>query len=642
MPVMRPPTPAPSPRPASPPPETTSLVSSFAQFTSPPFSASINEFQSLSHSSRQDYLATLIAHCTARELFFISTRIAPLLKRDFLTDLPVELALHILSFIDHPRTLARVARVSRGWHALAQDERAWCGLASAYHFDSELHGPHEPAADEYDALGSPQLHLPHSLGLPRLPQPPRPLQATQSSQALFRYAWSTLINWKRGGRCLRSHRIPTLDPDSGVVTSAALDADWLIAGLANNRIQVFSTHTGALVRTLVGHELGVWAVDLVSRGGALDPAHPPPPPPAHHGGGIPEVPSDGPGLLQHNRAPAGSHIVDPQGLDHLLSSSMRAALALDVPHPPPGSQLPSGESPRSDVSGATRGWGQPGALVVSGSCDKDVRVWDLRTGLTLYVLRGHTSTVRCLKVLHNRPIAVSGSRDGTLRVWDVQRGRMLRVLSGHAGSVRSLDVCGNRVVSGSYDCSCRLWDVDTGECLQEFRGHFNQIYTVAFDGDIVASGGLDTTVRVWDAHTGRCIAMLQGHTALVCSLQLAPHTLITGGADGRVLAFALPDLRVHTRIAAHDSSVTALQFDEHFLVTGGNDGRVRLFDAGSGAYVRDVVIQCETVWKVVFRREVCAVMCRRAGKTTVEIWSFRPGEGRGPREMVRVAPEVCI
>ena len=155
-----------------------------------------------------------------------------------------------------------------------------------------------------------------------------------------------------------------------------------------------------------------------------------------------------------------------------------------------------------------------------------IRGWVWVDSLTLYVLRGHTSTVRCLRVLHNRPIAVSGSRDGTLRVWDVQRGWMLRILSGHAGSVRSLDVCGNLVVSGSYDGTCRvcrrtylplilavrvflvalisgqLWDVDTGECLQVFRGHFNQIYAVAFDGKIIASGGLDTTVRVWDALTG--------------------------------------------------------------------------------------------------------------------------------------------
>jgi F-box and WD-40 domain protein CDC4 len=298
-----------------------------------------------------------------------------------------------------------------------------------------------------------------------------------------------VVNWKRGGRCLRAHRIPVLDPNSGVVTSVALDADWLVAGLANHRIHVFSTHTGSLVRTLVGHELGVWAVDLVSRGGALDPSHSQSP---HHnssstpvsGGGVAEV-VDGPALLQHNRAPPGAQVLDPQGLDHLLSPSMRAALALDAQYPPivhayEREDDPSlSESARSDVAGATRGWGQPGALVVSGGCDKDVRVWDVRTGcvllslarscylilicewvrvdsLTLYVLRGHTSTVRCLKVIHNRPVAISGSRDGTLRVWDVQRGRMLRVLSGHAGSVRSLDVCGNKVVSGSYDCTCRV------------------------------------------------------------------------------------------------------------------------------------------------------------------------------------------
>ena len=120
--------------------------------------------------------------------------------------------------------------------------------------------------------------------------------------------------------------------------------------------------------------------------------------------------------------------------------------------------------------------------------------------------------------------------------------------------------------------------------------------------------------------------MLQGHTALVCSLQLTPHTLMSGGADGRVLAFSLPDLRVHARIAAHDSSVMSLQFDEQFLVTGGNDGRVRLFDVGSGTYVRDITAPSETVFKVVFNRGVCAILCRRAGKTTVEIWNFRPQE----------------
>jgi F-box and WD-40 domain protein CDC4 len=147
---------------------------------------------------------------------------------------------------------------------------------------------------------------------------------------------------------------------------------------------------------------------------------------------------------------------------------------------------------------------------------------------------------------------------------------------------------------------------------------------VAFDGVRIASGGLDTTVRIWDADTGACIALLQGHTALVCQLQLSPTLLATGGSDGRVITFSLATFAALHRIAAHDSSVTALQFGRHFLVTGGNDGRLRLFEVATGNYVRELSEPSESVWKVVCRGDTCAVMCKRGGKTVVEIWSFRP------------------
>jgi F-box and WD-40 domain protein CDC4 len=108
------------------------------------------------------------------------------------------------------------------------------------------------------------------------------------------------------------------------------------------------------------------------------------------GGGVPEV-IDGPALLLHNRAPAGAQVLDPQGLDHLLPPSMRASLALDAQYPPAmhthqQEDLRRSKSARSDVAGATRGWGQPGALVISGGCDKDVRVWDVRTGCAFLAL----------------------------------------------------------------------------------------------------------------------------------------------------------------------------------------------------------------------------------------------------------------
>ena len=45
-----------------------------------------------------------------------------------------------------------------------------------------------------------------------------------------------------------------------------MDKDWIVAGLSDTKIHVFSRWTGVLSRTLVGCQGGVWAVWLVEKG----------------------------------------------------------------------------------------------------------------------------------------------------------------------------------------------------------------------------------------------------------------------------------------------------------------------------------------------------------------------------------------
>ncbi|KAH9971018.1 hypothetical protein BGW80DRAFT_521303 [Lactifluus volemus] len=75
--------------------------------------------------------------------------------------------------------------------------------------------------------------------------------------------------------------------------------------------------------------------------------------------------------------------------------------------------------------------------------------------------------------------------------------------------------------------------------------------------------------------------MLQGHSALVCSLQLTPHTL---SVDERVAA-------VRRTVSSHR--------------------RKRWPRAPVRRRHRDLTAPSDTVWKVVFRQEVCVTMCRR-------------------------------
>ena len=135
----------------------------------------------------------------------------------------------------------------------------------------------------------------------------------------------------------------------------------------------------------------------------------------------------------------------------------------------------------------------------------------------LHTLSCHNSTVRCLKLLTS-DTCLSGSRDGTIHLWDIRRGLCLGTLVGHTASVRCLTVAGFLVASGSYDKTARVWDITpiltasrlvTGDDyhheMQEsllLEGHTSQIYSIAADSQRVVTGSLDTTIRVWNIING--------------------------------------------------------------------------------------------------------------------------------------------
>jgi WD40 repeat protein len=77
-------------------------------------------------------------------------------------------------------------------------------------------------------------------------------------------------------------------------------------------------------------------------------------------------------------------------------------------------------------------------VVVSGSNDKTVRVWDARTGQPRgQPLRGHERFVHSvsLGVMDGDPVVVSGSYDKTVRLWDARTGEQFGFVSAGVTSV---------------------------------------------------------------------------------------------------------------------------------------------------------------------------------------------------------------
>lgn len=58
-------------------------------------------------------------------------------------------------------------------------------------------------------------------------------------------------------------------------------------------------------------------------------------------------------------------------------------------------------------------------LILSGSEDRNIGIWDVETGLCKGILRGHNHIVSCVAVY--KELLVSASFDETIRLWDLKK-----------------------------------------------------------------------------------------------------------------------------------------------------------------------------------------------------------------------------
>ena len=88
-------------------------------------------------------------------------------------------------------------------------------------------------------------------------------------------------------------------------------------------------------------------------------------------------------------------------------------------------------------------------------------------------LEGHSRSVQSVAFSPDAKVVVSGSWDHTVKLWDTATGTCTQTLKGHNGYVQSVafspDV--KVIVSGSWDHTVTLWDTATGTCTQTLKGN---------------------------------------------------------------------------------------------------------------------------------------------------------------------------
>ncbi|TBU41201.1 WD40 repeat-like protein [Dichomitus squalens] len=313
-----------------------------------------------------------------------------------------------------------------------------------------------------------------------------------------------------------------------------------------------------------------------------------------------------------------------QELDRCWSNYPGAGLSADLSDDTP---LEEKETPRGYEPKVTRIGGHGDSVyclefdssrIVTGSRDRTIKVWSLRTGKCLATFAGHRGSVLCLKfdrdwdILDDEEIErvderaprkgfmVSGSSDCTVVVWDLYAhpvpgeeprvtAEVRKVLRAHGGGVLDLRIDSRWIVSCSKDALIRVWDRKTMELHCTLRGHEGPVNAVGLQGNRVVSASGDGKMILWDVASGERLRTFEGHDRGLACIEFKDELIVSGSNDCKIKVWDANTGACLRTLTGHDYLVRALSFDPRSgrLVSGSYDKTVKVWDLHSGKMVRE-------------------------------------------------------
>lgn len=523
---------------------------------------------------RQLILQGILSQCCFPQLSQVSASVRDLLKIDFLTALPAELGLRILSYLP-PTSICKAAQVSRRWRLLADDDVVWhrmceqhidrkctkCGIglplldqrrlrserraiqlraqSMSHSLPNHAHHVHEDNTTATETPSSPRKR-PSADPTPT-PEPPAKRsrdsdneekssnRRAQPWKAVYRERHRIGNNWKHGRYSVRTFKGHT----NGVMC-LQFDENIMATGSYDSTVKIWDIETGDEIRTLSGHALGVRCLQFDQRmlaSGSLD------------------------GTVKVWDIETGRHLSTLNG-----------------------------------HTGGVIGLHLCNTLIASGSVDSTIRVWNFRDKSSA-VLRGHADWVNTVRIDATSRTLISGSDDNTVKLWDLDTRRCMRTLGpasgGHNGPVQQVvfmppefelpddgehgdapaipstedgafrypspnsdaetddapsasprPLPPRYMLSASLDLTIRLWDLRRGICVRTFFGHLEGVWSIAADTLRIVSGANDGLTKIWDPRTGRCERTLTGHAGPVTCVGLSDRRMATGSEDHEVRLYS--------------------------------------------------------------------------------------------------------
>ncbi|KAJ0175097.1 hypothetical protein K1T71_009238 [Dendrolimus kikuchii] len=220
-----------------------------------------------------------------------------------------------------------------------------------------------------------------------------------------------------------------------------------------------------------------------------------------------------------------------------------------------------------------------GRLLVAGSEEAAVKLFDVQSKNVLRVFTGHTGPVHRTSFTKDQVKVVSFSDDKSVSMWDIATEQKTATFAEHTDYIRAgtpSPISPDIILSGSYDQTLKLYDCRSNDTVLTVN-HGSPVESVLFlpsGGIFISAGG--TEIKAWDIFNGgKLLANISQHHKTVTTLRLASNNsrLMSASLDRHVKIYDISTFRVVHNID-FPNAVLSMAISEHddILAVGMIDG----------------------------------------------------------------------
>lgn len=232
-----------------------------------------------------------------------------------------------------------------------------------------------------------------------------------------------------------------------------------------------------------------------------------------------------------------------------------------------------------------------GSLILTGSIDTRVRLWDRATGKLLQSFNDHKDAVTQVQFSPDGQRFASTDRSGTVLLWDLVSGGLLRRFPKQDNLISSLAFTpDNRQLLFGSQNQLTLWAINNSDTPSwTLRwAHKGFIRGLAFspDGQVAYSVGEDGATRSWNVETGRAIKESRSSQSALSSLSISSdgQKLLTADSNRRLRVLDAKTLQELRTLQGHEESITAARFfpTRDYGLSSSMSGEIKVWKIDSG------------------------------------------------------------